>query len=183
MTDKLFQSDWTFWYDYQKQKGGKPENWEDNLHEIASIDSVPSLLYVLDGMESAEEWPISSNVHFFRAGVKPAWEDKANVNGGKWVFEVNKNDPNLSKYWRNTVAFCASEMIKGELICGCVFSPRKYLHRFSIWTSVCDERVIEIARMWKNEIGAENGREIVFRVHQDVIEGGNYWNKSAFVVK
>lgn len=34
--------------------------------------------------------PFGSNYHLFRDGIKPAWEDSANANGGKWVFNIPK---------------------------------------------------------------------------------------------
>lgn len=31
------------------------------------------------------ELPPLSDLHLFKLGIKPMWEDPANVNGGKWV--------------------------------------------------------------------------------------------------
>lgn len=33
------------------------------------------------------ELPPLSDLHLFKLGIKPMWEDPANVNGGKWVSE------------------------------------------------------------------------------------------------
>lgn len=31
------------------------------------------------------ELPPLSDLHLFKLGIKPMWEDPANINGGKWV--------------------------------------------------------------------------------------------------
>jgi hypothetical protein len=38
-------------------------------------------------------------VHFFRAGVKPAWEDPQNRDGGCWVLKVRKEEGRALRVW------------------------------------------------------------------------------------
>lgn len=49
--------------------------------------------------------PFGSNYHFFRDGIKPAWEDPKNANGGKWTISIPKSqrDTQIDSYWMNTV--------------------------------------------------------------------------------
>lgn len=37
----------------------------------------------------------------FRQGVRPVWEDAANINGGKWIVRLKKGL--ASRYWENLV--------------------------------------------------------------------------------
>lgn len=31
-----------------------------------------------------------TDLHFFKQGIKPVWEDPSNVEGGKWILRVKK---------------------------------------------------------------------------------------------
>ena len=47
----------------------------------------------------------NSNYYLFKSGIKPAWEDSANTNGGKWAVQLprDKNRDTIDKYWLYTV--------------------------------------------------------------------------------
>jgi hypothetical protein len=51
------------------------------------------------------------SVHFFRAGVKPLWEDPQNLNGGCWVLKVRKEDGRAQRVWEE----CCVLALGGEL--------------------------------------------------------------------
>ena len=38
-------------------------------------------------------------IHFFRAGVKPLWEDEENLEGGCWTLKVRKEDGKALRTW------------------------------------------------------------------------------------
>lgn len=182
MDENVLNARWVFWYDYHAKKSSGQEDWKQNLNEICAVGDVPSLMYALENMEPVENWPAASNVHFFREGIQPAWEDKKNIEGGKWILEFNKSDASidLQDVWAKTVALCVSELVNDEIVCGCVFSPRRFVNRFSIWTSKKDKSVLDIGYMWRKEIGANKHREFSFRVNQDALQGGTFWNKSIY---
>ncbi|KCZ74233.1 hypothetical protein H311_04803, partial [Anncaliia algerae PRA109] len=109
----LLQTPWTFWYDCKVKKNATHEEWQDSLHKIATVTDVPTLLYALENIEPLDSWPVSSNLHIFREDIKPAWEDRYNVGGGKWIFEVVRGDDSLDiqEIWKKTVSLCISENI------------------------------------------------------------------------
>eukprot|EP00866_Antonospora_locustae_P001720 jgi/Antlo1/1720/1871 len=181
MDEDFLNTKWTFWYDYHSKRSSAQEDWQQSLHEICTVESIPMLLYALENIEPLENWPSASNIHFFREDIRPAWEDEKNKEGGKWILEFNKADTsaNIQEVWMKTVALCVSEILKDEIICGCVFSPRRFVNRFSVWTSKKDKSVIEVGNQWKNEVGAHR-HEISFRVNQDALQGGPFWNKSIY---
>lgn len=162
---------WTYFYDYQQKGKATQESWKDILKEVCTIEDVPTLLYVLENTGEADEWPLNSNIHFFREGIEPAWEDVRNINGGKWVLEIEKEkeDERINDLWKKTVAFCVSEQAKNEFVCGCVFSPRRYVDRLAVWTSIKDDDVMKIGRLWKENVGFED--QISFKVHENALKG------------
>lgn len=178
----LLQTPWTIWYDCKAKKNASTEEWQNNLHKIVTVTDVPTMLYAIENIEPLSTWPVSSNIHLFREDIGPAWEDKYNIGGGKWVFEIMKGDEtvDLQEVWKKTVSFCISECIPDELICGAVFSARKYVNRFAIWTNLKDDSVLSIGKEWKELIGLENYPSYFFRSHQDNLEGGQYWTKNIY---
>lgn len=163
---------WTLLYDYQQRGKATQENWKDILKEVADTKSVPALLYMLDNVGSADEWPHNSNIHFFRTGIEPAWEDEQNINGGKWVLELDsadKRDDRVNDLWKRTVLFCASEQADNELVCGCVFSPRRFVDRISVWTKDKDDKVLRVGKMWKDMVGFSD--KISFKIHENALKG------------
>lgn len=70
-------------------------------------------------MGSVEQWwglyahlarpadlPPLSDLHLFKLGIKPMWEDPANVNGGKWVSKIKEHHPCIPKGGEAAVAWC-----------------------------------------------------------------------------
>lgn len=45
--------------------------------------------------------PINSECQAFRSGIRPAWEDDANANGGKWILRMKKGIS--SRLWEHLV--------------------------------------------------------------------------------
>ncbi|RXG69680.1 Eukaryotic translation initiation factor 4E type 2 [Armadillidium vulgare] len=64
-----------------------------------------------------------SDIHIFRDGIKPMWEDPANKNGGKWIVRFRKGL--ASRCWENLLlAMVGEQFMVGEEICGAVISVR-----------------------------------------------------------
>ena len=48
-----------------------------------------------------DERPTVCDYHVFREGIRPMWEDEANVNGGKWIVRLKKGL--AARYWEDVV--------------------------------------------------------------------------------
>lgn len=185
---------WVVWYDYQEKRFVNMENWSENLHKVCVFGDVESFWAICEEIGESGDLPQSSNLHFFRAGIEPMWEDKANVGGGKWVIEL-ANSPRATEIWQSTLLFCISEismvmkedmdfdaedlslenrdvdLTLGMAICGAVFSPRRSCFRISIWTSIKDERVLHIGTMWKRFASIPEKTKISFKAHENALKG------------
>lgn len=91
--------------------------------------------------------PPGSDYHLFKQGIEPKWEDTANAQGGKWVFNLKKGQrETISDHWLHTVgaiplqthqqvlAVIGSYFEDSEEITGCVVSVRKSGDRIALWT-------------------------------------------------
>lgn len=178
------KTEWTMWYDCQAKRNLSSENYSSCLNEISTIDDLPQLLYLLDNLEKASAWPLNSNVHFFRRGIQPLWEDKANMKGGKWMIEIPKGfgtvNNEIISIWERTILYAASEMVAEKGICGCVLSPRRSFDRIALWTKDTDEDVVDIGKEWKKVVGY--GKELAFKVHENAMKGFRERNNNLYTL-
>jgi translation initiation factor 4E len=64
-----------------------------------------------------------ADIHLFKDGIRPLWEDDANKNGGKWIVRLKKGLAN--RCWENLIlAILGEQFMVGEEICGAVISVR-----------------------------------------------------------
>lgn len=96
------------------------------------------------------------NLMIFRDRIEPKWEDKANIGGGRWYFDVSycvRNDlsrkESLMKqnYWTH----CMETVISGalgpysNLIVGMILHFKSCKYRVSLWIRACDfNQVIQL---------------------------------------
>ncbi|KAF7683516.1 Eukaryotic translation initiation factor 4E [Astathelohania contejeani] len=162
---------WKIWYDVQSKRSTQT-NWLDNLVDVCTISDVPSFLFAIEELEEPDMWPLNSNIHFFREGILPMWEDPRNSKGGKWVLELSKADTyDLTSIWRDTMALCVSEMVENDLITGCVYSPRKNVDRIALWTKDTQDGVLKCGEIWKGLMDLPEGVTIGFKIHENAIKG------------
>eukprot|EP01047_Picozoa_sp_COSAG01_P134680 COSAG01_NODE_64843_length_275_cov_0.590909_1_plen_84_part_10 len=77
--------------------------------------------------------PNSTDLHLFRSGIKPMWEDEGNRYGGKVVVRVRKGL--AARYWEDVCCAVVGEQFGvGDEICGAVLSLRFQEDILSIWS-------------------------------------------------
>ena len=157
---------WTF--TYFKKVASK--SYEDNTYTLGTTATVEDFwrLYV-HLRRPVDERPTVCDYHVFREGIRPMWEDEANVNGGKWIVRLKKGL--AARYWEDVVRYhvpclvplghpssrppCAPRPTRprlqllailggqfrvGDEICGCVLSVRYQEDILSIWNKSADSR-------------------------------------------
>ena len=93
------QFPWTF--TYFKKIANK--SYEENTYTLGTTSSVEDFwrLYV-HLRRPVDERPTVCDYHVFREGIRPMWEDEANVNGGKWIVRLKKGL--AARYWEDVVS-------------------------------------------------------------------------------
>ncbi|EEB95900.1 hypothetical protein MPER_05060, partial [Moniliophthora perniciosa FA553] len=77
--------------------------YEAGLTVIGTFTTVEQFCRYFNWLKPPSKLERNSNYHWFKAPIKPMWEDPANANGGKWVLTM-KNNPNLLDRCWNWVA-------------------------------------------------------------------------------
>ncbi len=86
---------------YDAPQTGK--NWEDKLQKVNTFGTVEDFWRLVNNLAPPSKLPLSSNYHMFKEGVKPAWEDAFNAQGGKWSVLIPRNSNKSDSSWLYSV--------------------------------------------------------------------------------
>lgn len=147
---------WTLWYDSKSgkpgEKGNKEQNkeqqahdnadWEKNLVTISTVTTVEEFWIMQNHVKKPSSIDLSANYHFFKAGVKPMWEDPTNSGGGKWSLTLTTKEDlfRLDAIWEDLLLSIIGEYLDpGNELVGCVLGKRRNNVRIAIWTKNKDD--------------------------------------------
>ncbi|CAO1614219.1 unnamed protein product [Parajaminaea phylloscopi] len=174
---------WTLWFDNPSHKSasagkGSKDSWGEDLNKVVSFDSVEEFWGLYNNIIPPSELPQKANYYLFKDGIKPAWEDPANANGGKWSIQLprDKSRASIDQLWLFTMLSAIGETLEkpitpqsgaAELITGVIMSARANFYRIAIWTRKSDDpastgnpteaadvmdRLMSIGKKFKTEI-------------------------------
>lgn len=107
-------------------------HFDQCLDELATFRTVEQFWSVFSYLRRPNELPLHSDVHLFKQGIKPMWEDDANREGGRWVIRLRKGI--VARLWENLVlAILGEQFMLAEEICGAVVSIRAHEDVISVW--------------------------------------------------
>lgn len=73
-----------------RQPTPSSQNCEYNIKQIGTFASVEQFLRFYRHIVRPRDLTGHSDLHLFKKGIKPMWEDDANKNGGKWIIRLWK---------------------------------------------------------------------------------------------
>jgi len=185
-------SKWILWFD-NASKQNKAKDWNEQLQEVMSFESVEEFWGLYNNIVPPSHIATNSNYYLFKSGIKPAWEDSANTNGGKWAVQLprDKNRDTIDKYWLYTMLAAIGETFETphgvepspdmpftDEVTGVIVSSRKAFYRISIWTRSAESlaKVGDIGKHFKHGVLGVQGKinvsggltsEVEFQSHRD----------------
>ncbi|CAK1579086.1 unnamed protein product [Parnassius mnemosyne] len=113
--------------------------------ELSATTGYSQALRLVGRVASVEQWwglythlarpaelPPLSDLHLFKLGIKPMWEDPANVNGGKWSVRLRKSQ--TGRAWEDLcMAMLGEQFMVGPELCGVVLSVRFQEDHLAVW--------------------------------------------------
>lgn len=130
-----------YWFWYSKRTPGKVtsvQSYDDNLKLIQKFGSVEQFWEIYTHLVRPNEFQSYIDLHLFKVGVKPMWEDEANRNGGKWLIRLRKGI--ASRCWENLIlAMLGEQFMVGDEICGAVISVRFQEDHISLWNKTSSD--------------------------------------------
>ncbi|GAA5946206.1 hypothetical protein JCM3775_000925 [Rhodotorula graminis] len=155
-------SAWTLSFD-SASKQDKAKSWEDAIVPVASFADVESFWSLNSAIVPPSTLGQNANYYLFKQGIKPAWEDDANSQGGKWSVQLprGKYTDHIDRFWLYTMLAAIGETFEtpyvspssddapapatstapaplpssfSNEITGVIVSTRKAFFRLNIWT-------------------------------------------------
>ena len=85
----------------QNAKFQNSENWKTGLISLYSFNTVEGFWSVYNHIQQPAKLRVKHDYMLFRQGVKPAWEDSQNKNGGMWkvVLPTKMRATDLDRMW------------------------------------------------------------------------------------
>lgn len=105
------QSKWTLWYRASNKNSSgssgnkssaKSDNWEASLQCVNTVDTIEDFWGMYNNVPGIAKMDDNSDYMFFKEGIRPAWEDPANANGGSFTLQM-KGLATGEFLWLNTV--------------------------------------------------------------------------------
>lgn len=87
---------WTVWFFYRAQ-GVRISNYEAATKRLCTFSTVEEFWSFYGHLKHVDKLPYTSEYQYFRRGIKPMWEDKHNVRGGKWVCRLKRPSKQYAK--------------------------------------------------------------------------------------
>ena len=130
MLDQKF----TFWFTYfTKKKNKQLYEFTDNMKHIGDFETGEDFWNMYQHMRRPSQLLRGTQFFLFKTGIKPMWEDKQNIGGGRYQMSFKKNLI-CDKVWEDLqIAFIISKK-EFESINGIVMNIRTAEVFISIWT-------------------------------------------------
>uniref|UniRef100_A0A0K8TSA0 eIF-4F 25 kDa subunit n=1 Tax=Tabanus bromius TaxID=304241 RepID=A0A0K8TSA0_TABBR len=165
------QNTWTLWY----LETDRSKAWEDLQNEITSFETVEDFWSLYNHIKMASEIKPGSDYSLFKKGIRPMWEDEANIKGGRWVITLSRQfrKSDLDNIWLDVILCLIGEAFEhSEHICGAVVNIRTKADKISIWTADGnnEEAVLEIGRKLKECLRVDSDKtELHYQLHKDTM--------------
>ncbi|KAJ6763086.1 hypothetical protein OIU79_023765 [Salix purpurea] len=114
-------------------------SYEDNIKKIVEFSTVEGFWVCYCHLARPSLLPSPTDLHLFKEGIRPLWEDSANCNGGKWIIRFKKVVS--GRFWEDLVlALVGDQLDYSDDICGAVLSIRYNEDILSVWNRNASDR-------------------------------------------
>ncbi|KAL8167149.1 hypothetical protein V2J09_008648 [Rumex salicifolius] len=121
-----------FWYTRRTPGVRTQASYEDNMRKIVDFSAVEGFWASYCHLARPSTLPSPTDLHLFKDGIRPLWEDSANCNGGKWIVRFKKAVS--GRFWEDLVlALVGDQLEYSDDVCGAVLSVRFSEDILSVW--------------------------------------------------
>jgi len=163
------EQNWTMWYSARNKK----LSWSQNQINICSISTVEEFWHSYNQIKLASKLPAGHTYAVFKKGIFPDWEDKANVNGGRWMIYYEKSDRRLKldERWMECLLLALGNHLD-KCVTGVQVCVRGKQDRVEVWLGKTSNMrgVVEVGRKLKNQLAC-GAAKIEFSIHLEEKEG------------
>ncbi|KAG6751885.1 hypothetical protein POTOM_044096 [Populus tomentosa] len=139
LSPSLMRNKFMFWYTRRTPGVRTQTSYEDNIKKIVEFSTVEGFWVCYCHLARPSLLPSPTDLHLFKEGIRPLWEDSANCNGGKWIIRFKKVVS--GRFWEDLVlALVGDQLDYSDDICGAVLSIRYNEDILSVWNRNASDR-------------------------------------------
>eukprot|EP00112_Aurelia_sp_Birch-Aquarium-sp1_P022004 Seg6062.1 transcript_id=Seg6062.1/GoldUCD/mRNA.D3Y31 product="Eukaryotic translation initiation factor 4E type 2" protein_id=Seg6062.1/GoldUCD/D3Y31 len=177
------QSPYAFWFSKRYNRKTSAAGYESSIKLIGSFSTVEQFWAYYSYMVRPGDLPGNSNIHLFKHGIRPMWEDDANKEGGKWILRLRKGI--ASRYWENLILAMLGEqfMVESEL-CGAVVSLRFQDDIIAVWNKNATDQATmnKIRDTLRRVLNLPQNTIMEYKAHSDSLnDRTSYRNTNLYV--
>ncbi|KAJ2032807.1 hypothetical protein GGI03_005842 [Coemansia sp. RSA 2337] len=160
---------WTYWF-MHRAPGQKIDHYESSMIKIATFATVESFWAVYSHLKRPDQVSTITDYQMFRAGVRPVWEDPANIDGGKWMIRLKKGL--ASRLWEKLTMAVVGDLFEvgpADQICGIVLSVRNSEDIISLWNKTAADAKTNalILDVMKRAMGLPADTVMEYKAHNE----------------
>lgn len=162
----MLNQNFTYWFTFfKKSKDKQLEEFEDNLKPIGTFNTAEDFWSIYEHMKRPSALPRGCEFFLFKEGIKPLWEDKQNIGGGRFYLSMKKS-PVTNKIWEDLqIAFILTDASLND-VNGIVLNVRTAEVFMSIWTKrINTEQITKIKEWIRDSLDLPNEQVIEFKPH------------------
>jgi len=186
---------YSFWFSKRPGKGSQasvstqssssqPINYDSNLKLVGTFNTVEKYWSYYSHMCRPQDLNGHADIHLFKDGIRPLWEDDANKNGGKWIVRLKKGLAN--RCWENLIlAILGEQFMVGEEICGAVISVRFQEDLISVWNKTCSNQAVtsRIKDTLKRILNLPPSTILEYKSHNDSLKDNSSFRNTFYCDK
>ena len=133
------QQDYIFSFFVKPASDFIPSQYNQCVQQVACVKSVEQFWSMYSHIRRPSDYEGKIDLHFFKKGIRPVWEDPSNIHGGKWILHLR---PLVAdRIWENLLLAIVGEQFHvGEEICGAVCCMRRGEVIISVWNRSADNQ-------------------------------------------
>jgi translation initiation factor 4E len=153
-----------------KKKQNTANSYEANIKKLGTVNTVEDFWSYYSHLVRPNDLAASMDLHFFRDGIMPMWEDPGNRDGGKWVVRIKKGMAN--RCWEDAMlALIGDQFGLGTELCGLVLSTKYKEDILSFWnkTAADQDIVNNIRDTIKRILNISNNAALEYKPHNEAL--------------
>ncbi|XP_022919926.1 eukaryotic translation initiation factor 4E type 2 [Onthophagus taurus] len=162
------------WYSQRPNAASRnTQGYSNSLRLVGQMGTVEQWWGIYCHMVRLQELPPYTDLHLFKKGIQPMWEDPANTKGGKWVIRLKKGYQS-GRAWENLcMAMLGEQFMAGNEICGIVVSLRFHEDLISIWNRTATDQIMtaRIRDAVKRLLNLPSSAGLEYKTHTDSLKG------------
>jgi len=167
-SDHELNDTFCIWFRTENVTGSTAEAYEKSIKPVASFRTVEAFWRVYSYLRRPSEVTAAgvAEMHCFRDGIKPIWEDRANQRGGKLMARLPKGL--ASRFWEGLLLVLVGEQFEAsDDIAGVVISMRPNEDIIAVWNKNADNptAIAKIRETLKQELELPSFVRLEYKRH------------------